>query len=98
LTVPHGAPLRLIVPGYIGARSVKWLHKITVSDMPSPNRFIAREYKLLYSGGDDEIKSATPILQYPINSAITSPEAGSKVSGDRMNVRGYAVAPGEPGR
>ena len=71
---------------------MKWLHKITVSDMPSPNRFIAREHKLLYSGGDDEIKTAVPILQYPINSAITSPEPGSKVSGDRITVRGYAPA------
>jgi len=30
LTRDHGAPIRVVVPGVIGARSVKWLRKITV--------------------------------------------------------------------
>jgi len=33
----HGAPLRAIVPGYLGARSVKWLGDIVVRDEPSAN-------------------------------------------------------------
>src|SRR5207249_4417221 len=36
LTADHGFPARMVVPGYIGARSVKWLSKIVVSDRPSP--------------------------------------------------------------
>ena len=28
LPAVHGAPLRVVVPGYIGARSVKWLERI----------------------------------------------------------------------
>jgi len=31
LPVVHGAPLRVVVPGYIGARSVKWLERIEVA-------------------------------------------------------------------
>ena len=31
----HGFPLRLVVPGQIGGRSVKWLKKIIVSDKES---------------------------------------------------------------
>src|SRR4051812_15750787 len=31
----HGFPLRTIVPGYIGARSVKWLKRITLQSKPS---------------------------------------------------------------
>lgn len=33
----HGKPLRVIIPGVIGGRSVKWLKKLVVSDKPSEN-------------------------------------------------------------
>jgi sulfite oxidase len=42
----HGFPLRVVVPGYIGARSVKWLSTITVQTEPSSNYFQARGYRL----------------------------------------------------
>ncbi|HRH61363.1 MAG TPA: molybdopterin-dependent oxidoreductase, partial [Chitinophagaceae bacterium] len=35
----HGFPLRAVVPGYIGARSVKWLVHITLQQTPSKNYF-----------------------------------------------------------
>jgi len=56
LAPAHGAPLRLVVPGVIGARSVKWLGEITVQDEPSDNYFQAVAYRLLppdaADGGD----------------------------------------------
>lgn len=30
-------PLRAILPGYVGGRMVKWLHKIELSDRESPS-------------------------------------------------------------
>lgn len=35
----HGAPLRAVVPGYIGARSVKWLERIELRSEPWPGYF-----------------------------------------------------------
>ena len=35
LTAEHGAPLRVVVPGYAGVRSPKWLHTVTVQNAPS---------------------------------------------------------------
>lgn len=32
LTEEHGAPLRAVIPGVIGARSVKWVTKIALRD------------------------------------------------------------------
>jgi sulfite oxidase len=46
LAPAHGFPLRVVVPGYIGARSVKWLARIVVQDAPSNNYYQARAYKL----------------------------------------------------
>jgi sulfane dehydrogenase subunit SoxC len=34
LTPQHGFPLRLVVPGWYGMTHVKWLHSITLVDMP----------------------------------------------------------------
>jgi sulfite oxidase len=47
LTPEHGFPLRVVVPGFAGARSPKWLATITVQDRPSDNHMQARDYKLL---------------------------------------------------
>ncbi|CAE6437488.1 unnamed protein product [Rhizoctonia solani] len=35
LTPDHGFPLRVVIPGQIGGRSVKWLNRIEVSDQES---------------------------------------------------------------
>ena len=94
LTAEHGAPLRAIVPGFIGARSVKWISRIVVSDRPSPNRFLAREYKLLREGSDAEIAAAAPEYEMMLNSIIT---AGQKM-GDRWMLRGFALPQGQLGR
>lgn len=39
----HGGPVRVMVPGYIGARSVKWVNAITVQHGPSENYFQASD-------------------------------------------------------
>ena len=40
----HGYPLRLVVPGWYGMTSVKWLRSITVVDEPFPGYQQARAY------------------------------------------------------
>ena len=43
----HGGPVRVVVPGYIGARSVKWVQRISIQAQPSENYFQAEDYRLL---------------------------------------------------
>jgi DMSO/TMAO reductase YedYZ molybdopterin-dependent catalytic subunit len=50
LTREHVAPLRAIVPGYIGARSVKWLQEINLRNTASTNLFHAHAYRLFPPG------------------------------------------------
>jgi DMSO/TMAO reductase YedYZ molybdopterin-dependent catalytic subunit len=40
----HGAPLRLIVPGWYGVANVKWLDRIEVIDTRFAGHFMARDY------------------------------------------------------
>ena len=98
LTPAHGFPLRVVVPGFIGARSVKWLHKITVSDRPSPNHFVADVYKLVPEENSELIAKTQPIYEFALNSAICVPSAGAAVSGDRITVKGFALTNGTTGR
>jgi sulfite oxidase len=95
LTAEHGFPLRVVVPGYIGARSVKWLSKITVSDRSSPNHYVAEAYKVIQSEDKDEVAKAEPIYGFPVNAAICSPAAGAKVKAGKTLIGGYALPSGE---
>lgn len=52
----HGGPLRVIVPGFIGARSVKWVQRISVSRQQSSNFYMTSDYKKLPEGMDDPDK------------------------------------------
>lgn len=92
----HGFPLRAVVPGYIGARSVKWLGRIIVSDRPSPNHYVSGAYKLVEQGSPLEWAEAGPIYRFPINSVICRPDAGATLKAGRVTIAGYALPPGEP--
>ena len=47
LDAEHGAPVRVIVPGVAGARSVKWVSRITVQEEDSKNFYQQHDYKIL---------------------------------------------------
>ncbi len=93
LTADHGFPLRAIVPGYIGARSVKWLRQIVVSEAPSPNHFVADAYKMVRTGTRQEWDEAAPIYRYPVNAALCS----SVTQEGKCVLNGYALPAGEKG-
>ena len=92
LTPDHGFPLRSLVPGYIGARSVKWLGKIVVSDRPSPNHFLQTAYKLVTEDSPQQLAAAAPLYQFPINVAICRADR----VGDTIKAVGYTLPTGLP--
>ncbi len=98
LTPEHGFPVRGVVPGFIGARSVKWLKKIVVSDRPSPNHYLAQAYKLIAEETPAALEAAAPLYEYALNSVICLPQPEKPVEGGRMKVQGYALPTGAEGR
>jgi sulfite oxidase len=91
----HGAPLRAIVPGYIGARSVKWLERIEVRAGPWTGYFQHVVYRLLPEDGTPAPGAGMPLGLIALNSDVLSPADGETVPAGPVEVRGYAFAGGE---
>lgn len=94
LTPDHGYPLRTVVPGYIGARSVKWIGKIIVSDRPSTNHYVATAYKIVRDKTALDWNEAGPIYRFPINAAVCTPQSGSHVAPGQLTIAGYVLPTG----
>jgi len=93
----HGFPLRVVAPGFIGARSVKWLSGVTLQDVPSDNPYQAREYKLFPPGVTAETVDYSEGLmlgELQVDAAICEPEEGEVLDAGPVSIRGYAVAGG----
>ncbi|KAG0559242.1 hypothetical protein M758_10G088200 [Ceratodon purpureus] len=97
----HGYPLRVVVPGVIGARSVKWIERIIISERECQGFFQQKDYKMFPPRVDwDNIdwQSRRPLMDFPVQSAICEPQDGVVVkSGDAVDLYGYAVAGGGRG-
>ncbi|MFJ8187634.1 sulfite oxidase [Streptomyces sp. NPDC096105] len=89
LPTVHGAPLRVVVPGWIGARSVKWLTRVTARTTPSDGYFQATAYRLPPAGRDTEGVTLGPL---PLNCAVLTPYDGAVLPRGPAEVTGYALA------
>jgi sulfane dehydrogenase subunit SoxC len=65
----HGFPLRLVVPGWYGMTSVKWLHRITVVDEPFTGYQMITGYRMRA----DENDEGTPVTRIEPRSLLVPP-------------------------
>jgi sulfite oxidase len=91
----HGAPVRVVVPGYIGARSVKWLERIEVRSTPWKGYFQRVVYRLLPEDGTPGPGAGMPLGIAALNADVLTPADGETVAAGPVEVRGYAFAGGE---
>ncbi len=90
----NGAPLRLVVPGWPGSCSHKWLTRIylrdQVHDGPKMTGTSYRVPKYPVAPGTKVPKEDFEIIErMPVKSLITSPETGA-TAGKEIEVRGHA--------
>lgn len=88
LTADHGAPVRLIVPGWYGMASVKWLARLDVITSPFTGYFQRKRY--VYETPDGVV----PVSQALVKSMIVAPVDGT--TGPVETVRGWAWSGGGP--
>jgi sulfite oxidase len=93
----HGGPLRLIIPGWPGSVSAKWLNRIWVRDrehdgpgMGGTSYRVA--IKPMVPGAEPDPKNFRDLESMPVRSIITSPADGARLSGREVNLRGAAWA------
>ncbi|KAK5655065.1 hypothetical protein OQA88_5964 [Cercophora sp. LCS_1] len=94
----HGYPLRVVVYGYIGARSVKWLYEIRAIKQPSTAPVQLKEY-LYYTPQigkqNAQYSNGFSIQDMPVSSAIISPKNMDQIVHDgTINLKGWAYSGG----
>ncbi|KAI9735701.1 MAG: hypothetical protein M1818_006309 [Claussenomyces sp. TS43310] len=93
----HGFPLRVIVPGTVAARSVKWLRRIVIAADESPSQWQQRDYKCFgpNEGASADWARARAIQEMPVTSAITRIRRAASSSSDApLRIEGYAYSGG----
>ncbi|KAF2658179.1 nitrate reductase [Lophiostoma macrostomum CBS 122681] len=103
----HGKPLRAVIPGQIGGRSVKWLKKLIVTAEPSDNWYHIYDNRVLPTMVDPDESARNPawwtddryaIYDLSPNSAIAFPAHNEKLplqdAPEKYTVRGYAYSGG----
>ncbi len=94
LHVQNGAPLRLVVPGWPGSCSQKWLRRITLRDVVHDGpKMTGTSYRVpnrpVAPGEEVDKKDFVIIERMPVKSLITSPQTDTGV-GRSVEVRGHA--------
>jgi sulfite oxidase len=96
----HGAPLRAVVPGVVGVRSVKWLTRVILAPHEAHGPWQrGMAYKAfapsVRSVAGIDVASLPSVQEQPVTSLISSPSPGAVVAEDEpLIVRGYAYAGG----
>jgi len=96
LTLGHGAPLRLVVPGWAGDHWVKWLTKISVQKEEAKGFYMQVAYRMpvehVAPGAAVPPEKMRPATTFPVKSIIGSPADGARTAPGRQKVVGLAFS------
>mmetsp|Transcript_28323 Transcript_28323/g.58003 ORF Transcript_28323/g.58003 Transcript_28323/m.58003 type:complete len:558 (+) Transcript_28323:266-1939(+) len=81
LSRDHGFPVRVFLPGVIGARSVKWLSKVVLRYGEGQSPWNKQFYKAQLPGKTERLKDMPSAMELPLNSLILSNDASASQPG-----------------
>lgn len=91
----HGAPLRMIVPGWAGDHWMKWLVRMSVSSKPQTGFFMDTAYRWPDKPGEPGVafkpEEMHPLTEMAVKSNITTAPKKTKVNAPVV-IRGFAFS------
>ena len=85
----HGGPARVVVPGFVGSASMKWLERIMVLTEEFNGFYMKSNYTAPRADNEREVYS---LASLEVKSIIVSPAEGAKLPARRQKVWGWAWA------
>ncbi|MCA1371392.1 sulfite oxidase [Bradyrhizobium sp. BRP14] len=87
ISLAHGGPLRMIVPGYSGINNVKYVKTVALTEVETDAKIQRSSYRM-HAVGEKGAPDQPSIWEQPVKSWITAPLEGAK-SG-RIQIAGVA--------
>ncbi len=98
LPLLHGAPLRVITPGWMAESCMKWLTEITVRADETPGYYMQQAYRIpetsIQAGSGLPGSVMVPVEQMPVKSLIAAPAEGDTLRRGPVTIQGVAWAGG----
>lgn len=96
LKIEHGFPVRVVVPGWLGAASVKWLMEVKVIEREFEGNFMMPGYRFptrpVPPGGEISPDETSTIKGLPVKSIIARPVEGAYLKAGPIRITGAAWA------
>ena len=89
LPLLHGAPLRVITPGWMAESCIKWLTDIVVREDEATGYYMQTAYRVPVISSQNA-EAMVPVEAMPLKSLIVSPESGDTVKVGSVTIRGVA--------
>jgi DMSO/TMAO reductase YedYZ molybdopterin-dependent catalytic subunit len=86
LPAPNGGPVRLLVPGWGGIASTKWLVGLEIIDHPFEGHYNTESYVII----NDDGTIIRPVREMPVKSVITNPVPDAELSAGEQTISGFA--------